>query len=50
MSLSLCTGLIVICTVFGIAINTVKDKASVFLSFFAGATDVVIVTIRWFFW
>ena len=48
--LSLCAGLIVVCTVVGIAINTVKEKASVFLSFFAGATDVVIVIIRWFFW
>ncbi|KAK7090118.1 excitatory amino acid transporter 1-like [Littorina saxatilis] len=43
-------GLIVVSTVIGIAINKVKDKASIFLAFFSGATDVVIVIIRWFFW
>ena len=39
-----------VCMVIGIAINKVKDKASVLLSFFVGATDVVMVIIRWFFW
>ncbi|KAK7477592.1 hypothetical protein BaRGS_00031140 [Batillaria attramentaria] len=43
-------GLIVICTVVGIATNTVKERADVFLRFFAGATDVILVIIRWFFW
>ncbi|KAK7090117.1 excitatory amino acid transporter-like isoform X2 [Littorina saxatilis] len=42
-------GLIGVSTVIGIAINKVKDKASIFLGFFSGATDVVLVIIRWLF-
>ncbi|XP_025079693.1 LOW QUALITY PROTEIN: excitatory amino acid transporter-like [Pomacea canaliculata] len=43
-------GLIVICTVVGIAMNQCQDKANTLFKFFAGATDVVLLIIRWFFW
>ncbi|XP_041356554.1 excitatory amino acid transporter 2-like isoform X1 [Gigantopelta aegis] len=43
-------GLIAICTVLGVATNSVKEKADVVLRFFFGFTEIVFVIMRKIFW
>ncbi|KAK6194908.1 hypothetical protein SNE40_000441 [Patella caerulea] len=43
-------GLITISAIFGIAVSRVKEKATIFLQFFTGATEVILIILRRFFW
>ncbi|XP_041379251.1 excitatory amino acid transporter 1-like [Gigantopelta aegis] len=43
-------GLILICTILGVAAHSVKDHAQVFLQFFSGSTEIILVIIRKLFW
>ncbi|XP_041347973.1 excitatory amino acid transporter 1-like [Gigantopelta aegis] len=43
-------GLIAICTVLGVATNSVKEKADVVLRFFVGFTEIVFVIMKKIFW
>ncbi|KAL3846710.1 hypothetical protein ACJMK2_017677 [Sinanodonta woodiana] len=43
-------GLIVACTLIGIAASTLKEKGRPLLHFFVSASEIVIVIVRWFMW
>ncbi|KAK3580085.1 hypothetical protein CHS0354_001219 [Potamilus streckersoni] len=43
-------GLIVACTLIGIAASTLKEKGRPLLNFFVSASEIVIVIVRWFMW
>lgn len=46
----LCPGLIFISALMGVAANRLGPRAQVFVDFFAGATEIVLMVMRWFFW